>query len=280
MRTCAAQASVRAQRARPRARGTRASRGTDGTAAGHAAAARLRGGTRRAGVPTSSWRWLCRAALLATIFAMAQPQLPEPTIATRFLDMAAAVSLPAAHTLSVAGVRSARSRERSGRCSREEFVSADVERLEKEGDQENTGGGCPAGAGARARRRVPSRGARRATAGMEDTFKAFGEQDFDVKAWVNAQVRASEALAAASGHAKGTSVDDHLSTLVVKLQLLTQSSSKSIDEHSTVRRPQRRPCPRARARAAAASAVLAPRGCPVPPAYSPLTFPVLPVDVP
>ena len=147
-------------------------------------------------------------------------------------------------------------------------------------DQENTGGGCPAGAGARARRRVPSRGARRATAGMEDTFKAFGEQDFDVKAWVNAQVRASEALAAASGHAKGTSVDDHLSTLVVKLQLLTQSSSKSIDEHSTVRRPQRRPCPRARARAAAASAVLAPRGCPVPPAYSPLTSPVLPVDVP
>jgi len=29
------------------------------------------------------------------------------------------------------------------------------------------------------------------------------------------------------------SIDDHLSTLVVKLQLLTQSSSKSIDEHST-----------------------------------------------
>ena len=28
-------------------------------------------------------------------------------------------------------------------------------------------------------------------------------------------------------------IDDHLSTLVVKLQLLTQSSSKSIDEHST-----------------------------------------------
>ena len=79
-------------------------------------------------------------------------------------------------------------------------------------------------------------------AGMEDTFKAFGERDFDVKAWVNAQVRASEALAAAADNAKGTSVDDHLATLVVKLQLLTQSSSKSIDEHSTVSRPQLSAC--------------------------------------
>lgn len=69
---------------------------------------------------------------------------------------------------------------------------------------------------------------------MEDTFKCFGEEDFDVKKWVNAQVRSSEALASASGNAKGTSVDDHLATLVVKLQLLTQSSSKAIDEQSTV----------------------------------------------
>ena len=69
---------------------------------------------------------------------------------------------------------------------------------------------------------------------MEDTFNAFSEENFDVTAWVNAQVRSSDALATASGNAKGTSLDDHLSTLVVKLQLLTQSASKSIDEHSTV----------------------------------------------
>ena len=69
---------------------------------------------------------------------------------------------------------------------------------------------------------------------MEDALKAFGQEDFDVKVWVNSQVRASEEIAAATGNAKGSSVDDYLSTLVVKLQLLTQSSSKSIDEHSTV----------------------------------------------
>lgn len=69
---------------------------------------------------------------------------------------------------------------------------------------------------------------------MEDAFKCFGNDDFDVKRWVNDQVRSSESLATAAGNAKGSSVDDHLSTLVVKLQLMAQSSSKSIDEHSTV----------------------------------------------
>jgi hypothetical protein len=76
---------------------------------------------------------------------------------------------------------------------------------------------------------------RKVERGMEsDAFQGFGEESFDVKQWVNAQVKSSEALALAAGNAKGTSVDDHLSTLVVKLQLLTQQSSKSIDEHSTV----------------------------------------------
>jgi len=37
---------------------------------------------------TSSLRWLCRAALAPTILAMAQPQLPEPTMATFFLVIA------------------------------------------------------------------------------------------------------------------------------------------------------------------------------------------------
>ena len=69
---------------------------------------------------------------------------------------------------------------------------------------------------------------------MEDTFKCFGDDDFDVKKWVNAQVRSGEAMSVANPNAKGSSVDDHLATLVVKLQLLTQSSSKTIDEHSTV----------------------------------------------
>jgi hypothetical protein len=69
---------------------------------------------------------------------------------------------------------------------------------------------------------------------MEDAFKCFGDDDFDVKKWVNAQVRSGEAMSVANPSAKGSSVDDHLATLVVKLQLLTQSSSKTIDEHSTV----------------------------------------------
>ena len=69
---------------------------------------------------------------------------------------------------------------------------------------------------------------------MEDTFKCFGDDDFDVKKWVNAQVRSGEAMSVANPNAKGSSIDDHLATLVVKLQLLTQSSSKTIDEHSTV----------------------------------------------
>ena len=36
------------------------------------------------------------------------------------------------------------------------------------------------------------------------------------------QVRASTALARAAGGARGAAADDHLSTLVVKLQLLSQ----------------------------------------------------------
>jgi hypothetical protein len=79
------------------------------------------------------------------------------------------------------------------------------------------------------RRSLPVLGRR-----MEDTFKCFGDDDFDVKKWVNAQVRSGEAMSVANPSAKGSSVDDHLATLVVKLQLLTQSSSKTIDEHSTV----------------------------------------------
>ena len=67
---------------------------------------------------------------------------------------------------------------------------------------------------------------------MEEALKAFGEEGFDVKAWVNAQVRASEALAESAGHAKGANVDDNLSTLVVKLQLMAQSASKAVDEHA------------------------------------------------
>ena len=78
-------------------------------------------------------------------------------------------------------------------------------------------------------------GGHRCSDTMEDAFKCFGDEDFDVKKWVNAQVCSSEALSSARGNAKGTNVDDHLATLVVKLQLLTQSSSKAIDEQSTVR---------------------------------------------
>eukprot|EP00960_Hanusia_phi_P057101 763458-Hanusia_phi.AAC.1 len=58
----------------------------------------------------------------------------------------------------------------------------------------------------------------------------FGQDDFDIKAWVNEQVRSSIALAEAAGHAKGSNADDHLSTLVVKLQLMGQSTNKSIDD--------------------------------------------------
>ena len=58
----------------------------------------------------------------------------------------------------------------------------------------------------------------------------FCQDDFDVKRWVNEQVRSSTALAEAAGHVKGSNVDDHLATLVVKLQLLSQSTNKSIDD--------------------------------------------------
>ncbi|KAJ1471812.1 oligomeric Golgi complex subunit 7 [Baffinella frigidus] len=64
-------------------------------------------------------------------------------------------------------------------------------------------------------------------------LEEFGEEDFDVKQWVNAQVRSSTALAKAAGGARGAAADDHLSTLVVKLQLLSQSAGKSIDSSST-----------------------------------------------
>jgi hypothetical protein len=46
-------------------------------------------------------------------------------------------------------------------------------------------------------------------------------------AMVNAQDKSSEALALAAGNAKGTSVDCHLSTLVVKLQLLIHHNSRA-----------------------------------------------------
>jgi len=39
---------------------------------------------------------------------------------------------------------------------------------------------------------------------MESTFESFGDEDFDVKKWVNAQVLSSHSLAVASGNAKGT----------------------------------------------------------------------------
>jgi hypothetical protein len=61
----------------------------------------------------------------------------------------------------------------------------------------------------------------------------FGKEGFDVKAWVNAQVRASATQAEGKGDGEGAKKTDNLSPVVVKLQLQSQFAGKAIAESST-----------------------------------------------
>eukprot|EP00961_Rhodomonas_salina_P080472 1082716-Rhodomonas_salina.3 len=62
--------------------------------------------------------------------------------------------------------------------------------------------------------------------GADAYAHAYADADAEIKQ------QSSSQLAEAAGNVKGTNVDDHLATLIVKLQLLSQGAGKAIDDSS------------------------------------------------